>query len=245
MNQVIMKKVFIIIPAYNEEENLIKLLKSIPSLPDIELQVIVIDDGSMDNTAYIAKDMGALLLSNRFNMGLALTFRKGLQYCVDNHADIMIILDGDGQYSPNQISSLISPLIKNSTDLCMGNRFLDNSNYQGSVLKKITNYLLSFFISRILLKNRYIFDVQSSFRAFNWDFGEFLLENLRGSYNYSQEMFILAYMNDFKINQVPVKCFKRMNGSSRLIKNPLIHVFKIVKISLFIYFQQKFLKSSQ
>jgi glycosyltransferase involved in cell wall biosynthesis len=240
-----MKKGFIIIPAYNEEENLLKLLKRIPSLPDIELQILVIDDGSTDNTTFIAKEKGALVLSNRFNMGLALTFRKGLRYCIDKNADIMIILDGDGQYSPNQIPRLINPLIKNMTDLSMGNRFLDASNYQGSVLKKITNYLLSFFISRIFLKNRHVYDVQSSFRAFNRDLGAFLLKNLRGSYNYSQEMFMLAYLNNFKINQVPVKCFKRMNGSSRLIKNPFVHVFKIVKISMFVYFRQKVLKSSR
>jgi glycosyltransferase involved in cell wall biosynthesis len=64
-----MKKGFIIIPAYNEEENLLKLLKRIPSLPDIELQILVIDDGSTDNTTFIAKEKGALVLSNRFNLG--------------------------------------------------------------------------------------------------------------------------------------------------------------------------------
>ena len=69
-----------------------------------------------------------------------------------------------------------------------------------------------------------------------------MLKELKGKYNYSQEMFILTYMNNFKIKQVPVKCFHRLNGSSRLIKNPLIHIFKIVKISLLTYIQQKYLK---
>ena len=242
MNQVIMKKGFIIIPAYNEEENISTLIKKIPSFPEIDLQIIVIDDGSTDDTAFIAKEMGAFVLSNQFNMGLALTFRKGLRYCIDKNADIMIILDADGQYSPNQIPHLITPLINNMTDLSMGNRFLEVNNYHNGVLKKLTNYILSFFISRILLRRRYVYDVQSSFRAFNRDLGDFLLKNLRGSYNYSQEMFMLAYMNKFKIKQVPVKCFNRLNGSSRLIKNPLIHVFKIIKISLITYFQQKYLK---
>jgi glycosyltransferase involved in cell wall biosynthesis len=91
-----LKKIFIIILAYNEEKSIVNVIRLIPSIPGCEIQVVVIDDGSTDNTRLLAQNEGVIVLSNPFNMGLALTFRKVLKFCIDNNADILMVLDADG-----------------------------------------------------------------------------------------------------------------------------------------------------
>jgi glycosyltransferase involved in cell wall biosynthesis len=147
-----LKKIFIIIPAYNEEKSIVNVIRLIPSIPGCEIQVVVIDDGSTDNTRLLAQNEAVIVLSNPFNLGLALTFRKGLRFCIDNDADILMLLDSDGQYSPEQIPSLINPLLYGEGDLIMGNRFLKGSEYKEKWIKCLANFLVSFFISRVLLR---------------------------------------------------------------------------------------------
>ena len=244
MTMTMLKKVFIIIPAYNEEKSITNVIRLIPSIPGCRIKVIVIDDGSTDNTRLLAQNEGVIVLSNPFNLGLALTFRTGLKFCIDNNADILMVLDADGQYSPEQIPSLINPLLRGQGDLIVGNRFLKGSEYKEGLIKYLTNFFVSFLISRILLTLKSVYDIQSSFRAFNKNLGKFLLSNLKGKYNYAQELFILSSLFDFKIIQVPITCQERKNGKSRLIKNPFLHLYQILKISIKIYLKHSYLKNA-
>jgi len=234
------KKLYILIPAYNEEKSITSVINSIPMYSNVQKFVIVIDDGSTDNTILNARNAGATVLANNQNLGLGATFKNGLEHAIKNNADIIVILDGDGQYKATHLSDLILPLINNNADMIIGNRYYHS--YSSSILKEVVNKVISIFVSRILLRSEFLFDIQSSYRGFNRKLALFLLKELKGNYNYSQEMFILAFMNNFKIKQVSVECFNRLSGSSRLIRNPFIHIFKIIKISLITYFQQKYLK---
>ena len=125
----------------------------------------------------------------------------------------------------------------------MGNRFLKGSEYKEGWIKYLTNFLVSFLISRILLRLRSVYDIQSSFRAFNQDLGKFLLSNLKGTYNYAQELFILSSLSGFRISQVPIKCQERKSGKSRLIKNPLVHLYRIIKTSIEVYLKHTHLNN--
>jgi glycosyltransferase involved in cell wall biosynthesis len=243
MNRAMLKKFFIIIPAYNEENSIVNVIRLIPNIPGCEQQVIVIDDGSMDNTRLLAQNEGVIILSNPLNLGLALAFHKGLKFSIENGADIMMVLDADGQYPSEQIPSLINPLLYEQGDLIMGNRFLKGSEYKEGWIKYFTNFLVSFLISRMLLRLRSVYDSQSSFRAFNHDLGKFLLSNLKGTYNYAQELFILSSLSGFRISQVPIKCQVRKSGKSRLIKNPLVHLYRIIKTSIEVYLKHAHLKN--
>jgi hypothetical protein len=138
-------------------------------------------------------------------LGLALTFRKGLKFCIDNDADILMVLDADGQYSPEQIPSLINPLFYGEGGLIKGNRFLKGGEYNEQWIKYLASFLVSFFISRVLLRLRSVYDVQSSFKAFSQDLGKFIIQNLKGTYNYAQELFILLSLSGFRIKQVSIK----------------------------------------
>ncbi|MBY9002978.1 MAG: glycosyltransferase family 2 protein, partial [Candidatus Lokiarchaeota archaeon] len=171
-----MKKLFILIPAYNEEKSITTVISSIPTYSNLEKFVVVIDDGSTDNTIRNAKNAGATVLANRQNLGLGTTFKKGLEHAIKNSAHIIVILDGDGQYKSTQISDLIFPLMSNDADMIIGNRYY--YDYSSSFLKKEVNKFISIFISQILLRTKKMHDVQSSYRGFNRKLGLFLLNEL-------------------------------------------------------------------
>ncbi len=233
-----MKKVVsIIIPAFNEAKSIKSVLQKIPQFSQLTLKVFVIDDGSTDNTSELASKSGAIVISNPKNLGLGISFKVGLYHALEQGSEIIVILDGDGQYNPHNIGDLINPLLNNESDLVIGNRFLNKSISEMSIIKGTANRIISIFISKILLLLNENYDVQSSFRAFNKNFGKFLYQKLEGKYNYAQEMFIIAILFRYKIKQIPVKCYKRTYGKSKLIKSPLLHLFKILYITFKTYFK--------
>jgi len=227
------------IPAFNEEKNIANLIKSVPQIGCIKQEVIVINDGSLDDTSLIAKNAGATVITHQKNLGLGEAFKTGLSYCLKNEADIIVILDADGQYNPNKIEDLIFPILNNKADLVIGNRFKYNTINEINFIKKLGNKILSTFVSKILLNLKKTYDIQCSFRAFNRKLGKFLIKVLFGKYNYAQEMFILAKSFQFNVKEVPINCYRRNDGKSRLIKNPLIHIFRIFGMSFRTYFKIK------
>ncbi|MFX0058757.1 MAG: glycosyltransferase family 2 protein [Candidatus Hodarchaeota archaeon] len=236
------KKLIILIPAFNEEKSIANLIKSVPKLDILKQEIIVINDGSLDHTSLIAEKAGAKVITHQKNLGLGETFKTGLRYCIKNSADFIILLDGDGQYDPNKIHSLILSILENKSDLVIGNRFKYKTTNEISFIKKLGNKFLSIFVCKILLNLKKVYDIQCSFRAFNKKLGKFLNNNLSCKYNYAQEMFILAKLFDFNVKDIPTNCYRRNDGKSRLIKNPLIHIFRILWISFRTYFKIKLKK---
>ncbi|TFF85685.1 MAG: glycosyltransferase family 2 protein [Promethearchaeota archaeon] len=227
-----MTKLIIIIPAFNEESSIARVITTIPKMANIDCNVVVIDDGSSDKTGILAQEHGAKVLKNKTHLGLGRVIKLGMARGIEENSDIMAILDGDGQYEASVLKKLVSAISDKKCDLIMGNRFMREGYFDSSILKRIGNRLISMIISKLLLRLKTVYDIQSSIRAFNKDFAEFILNKIQADYNYAQEMFILASLNNFKINQIPVKCKKRTSGKSRLIKNPFIHIIRILWISL-------------
>ena len=150
------------IPAYNEEQHIQEVIKK--SLPHVD-KVVVCDDGSTDNTAKIAKDAGAIVISQK-NQGYGAAIATLFNYARKENAQIMITLDGDGQHNPDQIPLLTNAIITHNVDVAIGSRFLDDtthaSGYRKTGIKIITsasNYGTNFKVS----------DSQSGFRAYSKD----------------------------------------------------------------------------
>lgn len=155
-------KLLACIPAYNEEPYIQDVVKK--SLLHVD-KVIVCDDGSTDNTAKIAKDAGAIVISQK-NQGYGAAIATLFDYARKESAQIMITLDGDGQHNPDQIPLLIDAIITHNVDVAIGSRFLDDatkaSGYRKTGIKIITsasNYGTNFKIT----------DSQSGFRAYSKD----------------------------------------------------------------------------
>jgi len=233
------KKLVIIIPAYNEEKTISDLIEKIPKLQNFIQEIIVIDDGSTDHTLYEAKKKKVRVISNERNLGLGRTFKKGLEEALKVGADYIINLDADAQYNPNYISILLKKLIDEEVDLVIGNRFLDDIELGKNFIQRLGNKILSILLSKILLKQKEIYDTQSGFRAINKKLAKFLIDHLSGRYTYTQDMMILSLLYNFKVKQISIRFYKRETGKSRLIKNPFIYLFKTMLISLRTYLKTK------
>ncbi|MEM2174981.1 MAG: glycosyltransferase family 2 protein, partial [Candidatus Micrarchaeia archaeon] len=127
-----MVKLIVIIPAFNEEKTIAKVIQEIPkeigSLK--EVKILVIDDGSTDKTAEIAKRAGAdYILVHKRNLGLAKTFKDGLDFALAIGADIIVNIDADAQYNAKEIPKLIEPILKGEADIVLGNRQIDKLDH--------------------------------------------------------------------------------------------------------------------
>lgn len=209
-------KLIVIIPAFNEENNLPGVLKEIPrSIEGIDtIEVIVIDDGSKDKTMIKAYENGAdEVITHKVNKGLGVTFRDGINAALERDADIIANIDADGQFNAGQISDLIRPILNERADVVIGYRDIDRLDFLPRE-KKIGNKLATWVTRR--LSGLPIKDAQSGFRAFTRDAA--LRLNLFAKYTYVQETIIQASHKDLVIEQVPVEC-KAREGKSRLISN--------------------------
>ena len=149
------------IPAYNEESHIENLVKSAKNHVD---QVIVCDDGSTDDTASIAKNAGAIVISHKVNQGYGAAIISLFDYARKNNAEIMITIDGDGQHNPDQIPLLLDTITQHNVDVVIGSRFLNQNTktpgYRKRGIKIITsaaNYGTDLKVS----------DSQSGFRAYS------------------------------------------------------------------------------
>ena len=149
------------IPAYNEESHIESLVKSAKNHVD---SVVVCDDGSTDNTANIAKNAGAVVISHKINKGYGAAIISLFDYARENNVDTMITVDGDGQHDPDQIPLLVDILFQHNVDVVIGSRFLNQNTeapgYRQRGIKIITstaNYGTDLKVS----------DSQSGFRAYS------------------------------------------------------------------------------
>jgi len=208
-------KLTILIPAYNEEGTIGTVIQEIPkSIESInKKEVIVIDDGSSDNTVKVAKEAGAIVYSFPENRGLAKAISYGFSKGTEHNADILVILDADNQYDSSEISKLIKPIIEKKADIVLGDRQVNKLKHM-SFQKRIGNQMSSRVVSR--LAGLKIKDAQTGFRAFNKEALKKL--HIFSGYTYTQETLLQAKFKGLKIVEVPVT-FRKRADESRLISN--------------------------
>ena len=184
------------IPAYNEEQYISDVIKK--SLLHVD-QVVVCDDGSTDNTAKIAKDAGAIVISQK-NQGYGAAISTLFEYARNQNAQMMITLDGDGQHDPGQIPLLVNTIISHNVDVAIGSRFLDDSTkasgYRKTGIKIITsasNYGTNFKVS----------DSQSGFRAYSKDAIDIIHPTEQGM-SVSTEILLKISNKGLSIAEVPI-----------------------------------------
>ncbi|MBI2671175.1 glycosyltransferase family 2 protein [Candidatus Woesearchaeota archaeon] len=217
-------RIIITIPAHNEEKNIGKVIESIKSVMGLtkyknQYKILVVNDGSKDRTAEIAKGHGAIVYSHPYNYGLAETFRTEIQKCLELKADVILHIDADGQYLASEIPTLLKE-IENGYDLVLGSRFMGIIE-EMPTLKRLGNIAFSKVISNIT--NFKITDCQTGFRAFTKDIATGV--PVISTHTYTQEQIIRAIKQKYKIKEVPVY-FARRYGKSRLIKNPIEYAIK-------------------
>lgn len=221
--QLFIMKLAIQIPAFNEAENLPVVLAELPrQLPGVEeIVIVVVDDGSTDNTAKVALEQGAdFVLRHRQNRGLSKAFIDGIQFCLALGADIIVNTDADNQYPGDQIEKLIEPILQGCADLVIGDRqTLENKHF--SPLKRTMEHLGSRVIRRVSYTN--VPDTVSGFRAFS-RYAALRLQ-VYNPYSYTLETLIQAGKGLMKIESVPIET-NPATRESRLHKGMFNFIWK-------------------
>jgi len=219
-------KLVILIPAYNEEETIKKVIDEIPKKFDSidEVEILVINDGSSDNTEKIAKESGATVYSFTSNRGLARAISYGFLKSLDHNADILIILDADNQYDSTEIPLLLKPIIENQADIILGDRQVKKLKHM-STQKKIGNQMSSSVVSKLI--GQKINDAQTGFRAFNRDALNKI--HIFSGYTYTQETLLQAEYKGLKVLEVQVT-FRKRSDKSRLISNIFTYAFRTISL---------------
>ena len=204
-------RVLIIVPAYNEAENLPQLLEGLCAIA--EFDVCVVDDGSTDNTSVIAKNYGARVLRCPLNLGIGGAVQTGYLWALRAGYDIAVQVDGDGQHEPSEISRLLTPIVQHEADLVIGSRFLHGEGFQSTLLRRMGIR----YITR-LLRFRYglrITDPTSGFRAAGVATIQLFSKHYATDYP-EPESLALACHHGLRITEVTAKMKSRQHGESSI-----------------------------
>lgn len=195
-------KLIIQIPCYNEAETLEIALNDLPKHIDgiDEIEYLIINDGSKDNTVEVAKNWGVHHVVNfKRNKGLAKGFMAGLDACLRNGADIIVNTDADNQYCGADIEKIVRPILEGKADIVIGERPIDQTEHF-SVLKKKLQHFGSWVVRKA--SNTDIPDAPSGFRAYSREAA--LRLNVVNEYTYTLEQIVQAGRNKIAIMSVPI-----------------------------------------
>jgi glycosyltransferase involved in cell wall biosynthesis len=219
------------LPALNEEEKIGQTIKRIPRQMDRidEVLVQVIDDGSTDKTAQISRDAGAdIVVSHGINRGIGVTFRTAVESALENGADIMVNIDADGQFDPNDIPTLLKPILNKEKDMVIADRFGGEKAENIPWAKDFLNRLAAKMVGKFMQVD--IKDLTCGFRAINKE--TMLRLNLPGGFTYTQETIIDAIGKNLKLQWIPVKVTYYADRKSRVVKSIYQFVNNSAKIIL-------------
>ena len=233
----------VIVPVFNEEGNILNLINKINNnLSDTD-EILVVDDGSTDNTVDEIKKSKCILIENKINQGKGQSLINGLSKA---KGDIIVFIDGDGQDDPNELYKLIDGIDK-GYDFVIGSRFIPEKNLKKkrydqkslSPVNYVGNKALTFLINKLFFLN--IYDTQSGFKCFRKEKIK-KLNLISKRYEIETEIIIKSKKNNFKILEVPVYRYERQHGLSSLFDIPfgrLKFTFKVLKVIVygFIYWR--------
>ena len=223
-------KLIVIIPAYNEERTIKEVISKIPRVNKriSQTEIIVVDDGSKDKTKEEAKEAGAIVVSHIGNKGVGVAFRTGIEEALKRKADVIVNMDGDGQFNPNDIPKLIEPILDKKADFVTATRFSDGKLIGNMpFVKKIGNKLFTSLTSK-LVGQRFT-DTQCGFRAYSSEAA--LRLNLYGKFTYTQEVFLDLANKGLIIKEIPLLIrAEREFGKSKVVKSIPKYIFQALTI---------------
>ena len=232
-------RVLLIIPAYNEEKNILTVYKNICEYnknAKTKLDVVFINDGSVDNTEKILCENNINHIKLIQNLGIGGAVQTGYKYALYNDYDIAIQFDGDGQHNVQYVEALIKPILEENVDMTIGSRFIDSSSseFKSSFLRRLGIKLIS---SCIHLKTRVrIYDTTSGFRASNRK--AIAMFAIHYPLEYPEPISSVdIILSGMKIKEVPVSMNERLAGKSSI--NSWKNVYYMVNVVLSILLRKR------
>jgi glycosyltransferase involved in cell wall biosynthesis len=205
-----MAKRCVIIPAFNEAENIASVIEGVKTYSDAH--IVVIDDGSRDLTREKAKEAGGFVISHPFNMGYGVALQTGYKYAVKRGYDFLVQMDGDRQHDPKYIEELFRAVESNKCDVALGSRFLGEGQFKAGVLKSIGIKIFRLII-RIFNREK-ITDPTSGYQCINRKVLEVFTEDIF-PYDYPDtNVIIMLHGMGFTIKEIPVAMITNPVGRS-------------------------------
>jgi len=236
------KKPLICLPAYNEEESIGEVLDNILAMPDIErYDILVVDDGSVDDTRSICESKGVMVITHIYNMGYGAALKTAYKYATEYGYGYLIQMDADGQHDVSNIEKIYKKLTENqlSPDIIIGSRFLENSvSFKIPFYKRLVMIAFCWFI-KFTTKIK-ITDSTSGLQGLNRRAFTFYSKYDQFARDYPDaNMIIQMLMNDFMVSEIPAVMHERQAGVSMHsgIYKPLKYIF-IMTISVMIAYMR-------
>jgi len=231
MHKPIHKRTLAIIPCRNEEATIGSVILKTKRFVN---QVLVIDDGSDDETKKIAKDAGATVISHRKNKGKGAAIRTGFKYAMEKDFDYVVTMDGDGQHNPLEIPALLENVVNNGHDISVGYRVGDNTEMP--MWRKVGKRVLDYTTS--MGTGGFVTDSQCGFRAFNKKAYESIAPKLKGeAFSVESEQLIKAHELGLKVVNTSVSCkYKDLDTST---KNPAAHGLSVLGYVIWVVAEQR------
>lgn len=218
------KKVLVIIPAYNEAENIVHVVKHMMEAAP-QYDYLVVNDGSADDTPDLCQRENFHYLDLPINMGIGGAVQAGYIYAYKYDYDIAVQMDGDGQHDAAYLDRLLDPIIKGEADVVIGSRFLEKEGFQSTLSRRMGINILSGLIW--LVTGRHIMDVTSGYRAVNKMFIKIYSEDYPMDYP-EPEAIVEAIMHLGRVKEVPVQMRAREGGiSSITFKKSIYYMIKV------------------
>lgn len=223
-------KLIIYLPTLNEEENIYQVLVNLPrDLPGVDcIQYLVVDDGSTDQTAAIARRCGATVFSHGRNRGVGAAFQSAVQFALENEADILVGIDADGQFDCEEIEALITPILSGEAKLVIGNRFSAGMPKNMPPVKYWGNKVVAGLISSI--SGEHFTDVSCGFRAFSRE--ALYRLNIFGNFTYTHETVLSLVYQGLRVVEMPIRVKYHPARKSRVAKSILAYAVQTSKIIL-------------
>lgn len=204
-------EVLIIIPAFNEAVNIVEVIMKIQkNAPGKD--ILVIDDGSKDQTALLASKAGAHVVTHPFNMGYGVTCQTGFKYASRMGYDYVVLLDGDGQHEPACIPDLLNAVQDPDVDTVLGSRWLGLVEYKGPLLRKFGKFFFAFIAS--LLTRHTVTDPTTGFQALSKQVIQFYCTEVYPVDYPDADMIIVLDRAGFRVKEVPVTMYLNRTGQS-------------------------------
>ena len=212
------KKILLIIPAYNEEDNILKTVNSILEYNkknELKYDVIVINDGSTDDTEKVLNENKIPHIKLIHNLGIGGAVQTGYKYAYQNYYDIAVQFDGDGQHDVNYVKDIITPILNDKSDFTIGSRYIDSksSKFKSTKARQMGIKIISKTIKFVTGKK--VFDTTSGFRAVN----KKIIKSFSMSYplEYPEPITTTELLKQgYKLKEIPVSMNERENGISSI-----------------------------
>ena len=218
-----------IVPAFNEERNIVRVLEELRGF-DPGLEVVVVSDGSADRTAEVAAAAGAHVIRLPFNLGIGGAVQTGFRYAWEEGFQLAVRVDGDGQHDPSQLGVVIAPVLAGEADIVVGSRFAGDSAYRSSATRRIGIRLLAWIVSQIARQR--VTDPTSGFQALNRRAIGLFAADYPHDYPEVEGM-VMVIKHRLRLREVPVSMRMRAHGRSSI--GALASVYYMAKVLLALF----------